>query len=49
MKAEMPADTEQGTECPPCLCAVFSLEGGGKDGKEKKALLSKGCNQSGSR
>lgn len=37
----MPADTEQGTECPPCLCAVFSLEGGGKMARKKKPCSAK--------
>lgn len=36
----MPADTEQGTERPPCLCAVFSSEGG-KNGKEEKLCSAK--------
>lgn len=44
----MPADMEEGRERPPCLRAVFSLEGGGTwQGKE--VLLSKGCNESSSR
>lgn len=40
MKAEMPADMEEGRERPPCLRAVFSLEGG-EHGKEKKSCSAK--------
>lgn len=36
----MPADMEEGRERPPCLRAVFSLEGG-EHGKEKKSCSAK--------